>query len=67
MLSGSLEPMRTKNCRLRYGLERCAARTLDHDHDYASDTGPMTALVVCTTGAAHLERPLALTWTIDYR
>jgi hypothetical protein len=49
------------------GLDRCAARPLDHDRDYESDTGPMTALVVCTSAAAHLERPLTVTWTIEYR
>ncbi|HEY2435248.1 MAG TPA: hypothetical protein VGI12_21435 [Vicinamibacterales bacterium] len=49
------------------GLERCTARSLDHDRDYASDTGPMTALVVCTTGAVRLEGPLTITWTLEYR
>jgi hypothetical protein len=49
------------------GLDRCTARTLDHDRDYESDTGPMTALVVCTTGPTRLEGPLTVTWTIEYR
>jgi hypothetical protein len=49
------------------GLERCAARTLDHDREYESDAGPMTALVVCSTGATRLEQPLTVTWTIEYR
>jgi hypothetical protein len=49
------------------GLDRCEARTLDHDREYASDAGPMTVLVVCSSGASRVERPLALTWTIAYR
>jgi hypothetical protein len=49
------------------GLDRCTVRTLDHDQDYESDSGPMTVLVVCTAGAARLERPLTVTWTLDYR
>jgi hypothetical protein len=49
------------------GLDRCEARTLDHEREYASDTGPMTVLVVCSSGALRVERPLTLTWTIAYR
>lgn len=49
------------------GLDRCVSRVLNQDHDYESDSGPMTALVVCTTGATRLERPLAMAWTLDYR
>jgi len=49
------------------GLQSCTSRKLDHDHDYASDTGPMTALVVCTSGAARLDHPLTIGWAIDFK
>jgi hypothetical protein len=49
------------------GLQSCTSRKLDHDHDYASDTGPMTALVVCTSGTARLDHPLTIGWAIDYK
>jgi hypothetical protein len=49
------------------GLDRCSSRALDHEHDYESDTGAMTSLVTCTTGALRLDRPRAIGWTIAYR
>jgi hypothetical protein len=49
------------------GLETCHSRALDHDRDYASDTGPMKALVVCTSGAMRLDHPLTIRWTMTYR
>jgi hypothetical protein len=49
------------------GLDRCTSRALSQEHDYESDSGPMTALVVCTAGPARLERPLTIIWSLDYR
>ena len=49
------------------GLQSCVSRALDHDRDYASDTGPMTALVVCTSGEARFDHPLAIRWSMDYK
>ena len=49
------------------GLQSCTSRKLDHDHDYASDTGPMTALVICTSGPWRLDHPLTIHWAIDYK
>ena len=49
------------------GWDRCQARALDRDHDYESDTGPMTSLVACSSGSATVKAPLTLTWSISYR
>jgi hypothetical protein len=49
------------------GLQSCTSRKLDRDHDYASDTGPMRALVVCTSGATRLDHPLTIGWAIEYK
>jgi hypothetical protein len=49
------------------GLETCESRALDHDHDYESDTGPMTALVVCSTGMTRFDRPRTIAWTMTLR
>jgi hypothetical protein len=48
------------------GFDRCESRPLDHDHEYESDTGPMTALVACTVEATTL-RSRTLEWTMTYR
>jgi hypothetical protein len=49
------------------GLDTCEARALDRDHDYESDTGPMTSLVVCSSGSSTVKGPLTITWSISYR
>jgi hypothetical protein len=49
------------------GLDRCASRALDRDHAYESDTGPMTALVECTSDTARIAAPLTITWSIAFR
>ena len=49
------------------GLERCQARPLDRDHDYESDTGAMTSVVICSSGATTVAGPLTITWSIAYR
>ena len=48
------------------GLDTCEARALDRDHDYESDTGPMTSLVVCSSGSSTVKGPLTITWSISY-
>jgi hypothetical protein len=49
------------------GLQTCQARSLDRDPAYESDTGPMTSLVVCSSGPATLNGPLTISWSISYR
>jgi hypothetical protein len=49
------------------GLDRCASRALDRDHAYESDTGPMTALVECTSGQARITGPVTITWSIAFK
>ncbi len=49
------------------GLDSCQARALNREHDYESDTGPMTSLVVCSSGPSTLKGPLTITWSIAYR
>jgi len=49
------------------GLDACAARTLDRDHDYESDTGAMTSLVACSSGSSTVTGPLTIAWSISYR
>jgi hypothetical protein len=49
------------------GLDRCASRPLDRQHEYESDTGPMTALVVCTAGARRIDGPLKITWSMTLK
>ena len=49
------------------GLDACQAGALDRDHDYESDTGPMTTLVTCSTGPSTINGPLTITWSISYR
>jgi hypothetical protein len=49
------------------GLDTCQARALDLDHDYESDTGAMTSLVMCSSGPSTVKGPLTITWSISYR
>ena len=49
------------------GLQACTSRPLDHDHAYESDTGPMTALVTCTTGPSRVDRALTIRWSLEFR
>jgi hypothetical protein len=49
------------------GLQACTSRPLDHDHAYESDTGPMTALVACTTGPARIDRAMTIRWTLEFK
>jgi hypothetical protein len=49
------------------GLQSCESRRLERDHDYESDTGAMTSLVMCSSGSSTMERPLTITWSISYR
>jgi hypothetical protein len=49
------------------GLDTCQARTLERDHDYESDTGAMTSLVICSSGSSTVKGPLTITWSISYR
>jgi hypothetical protein len=37
------------------------------DHDYESDTGAMTSLVVCSSGSSTVKGPLTMTCSIAYR
>jgi len=48
------------------GLNACASRALDHDRNYESDTGPMSALIECTTAATRLERAFMISWTLEF-
>jgi len=50
-----------------HGLDTCQARALDRDHDYESDGGAMTSLVVCSSGSFTAKEPLTITWSILYR
>jgi hypothetical protein len=49
------------------GLDTCQARALDRDHDYESDTGAMTSLVICSSGSSTIKGPMTITWSISYR
>ena len=49
------------------GLDTCQSRTLERDHDYESDTGAMTSLVICSSGSSTVTEPLTITWSISYR
>ena len=49
------------------GLDVCQSGALDRDHDYESDTGPMTSLVTCSSGSSTVNGPLTITWSISYR
>jgi hypothetical protein len=49
------------------GLDTCQARAIDRDHDYESDTGAMTSLVVCSSGPSTIKGPLTITWSMSYR
>jgi hypothetical protein len=49
------------------GFDRCDSRDLDRNHEYESDTGPMTALVTCATGATLLTQSRSMGWTVTYR
>jgi hypothetical protein len=49
------------------GMKSCQSRALNHDHDYESDTGAMTSLVVCSSGSFTIKDPLTITWSISYR
>jgi hypothetical protein len=49
------------------GLDTCQSRTLERDHDYESDTGAMTSLVICSSGSSTVKGPLTITWSISYR
>lgn len=48
------------------GLDGCTARALDQDHDYESDTGAMTSLVICTSAARTVAAPFTISWTLSY-
>jgi hypothetical protein len=49
------------------GLDSCQARALNREPDYESDSGAMTSLVVCSSGASTMMGPLTLAWSISYR
>ena len=49
------------------GLAGCQARALNREHDYESDTGAMTSLVVCSSGASTMNGPLTVAWSMSYR
>jgi hypothetical protein len=49
------------------GLETCQSRALDREHDYESDAGAMTSLVICSSGSSTLTGPLSITWSMTYR
>ena len=49
------------------GLEACTSRPLNHDHAYESDTGPMTALVACTTGPSRVDHAMTIRWSLEFR
>jgi hypothetical protein len=49
------------------GLNTCQARSLDRDHDYESDTGAMTSLVVCWSGPSTINGPQTIAWSMSYR
>jgi hypothetical protein len=49
------------------GLDACQSRTLEREHDYESDTGAMTSLVICSSGSLTVTEPLTISWSISYR
>jgi hypothetical protein len=48
------------------GLDSCRATAIDHDPDFESDEGPMTAKVVCTSPARIVSSPFTIGWTITF-
>jgi hypothetical protein len=48
------------------GLDGCEASTINNLPDYRSDTGAMTSLIRCQSGAKLLDKPFTISWRLKY-
>jgi hypothetical protein len=49
------------------GFEACQASSALGDRRYGTPTGPLASKVICTRGAFTMDRPVTLSWKLQYR